>query len=326
MAAITHAQVEAAGAGSLEVRWDMDNDTDVDIFLGKTPSPDEHRHARHVPAGTRWARVDGLEPGHRRYLSIRPVGPAAPVVVAERRLPFEGSRNFRDLGGYQTSFGTRTRWGRLFRSGALHHLTTADREAFGRLGVQVVFDLRGRAERDLEPDPMESVPLALLDWYSSSSALSVLKATTAEEAERICYEMYTGMLAQVASLFGQLLSDLGRPGRLPALFHCAGGKDRTGMAAALLLGLLGVDRRTILDDFELSTGALSPRDQLFAQALVAAGAAPAAAAAFLTAPRWAMSDALDWLDDQYGGTEAYLLGPAGMNEATVDDLRRALCA
>jgi len=59
------------------------------------------------------------------------------------------------------------------------------------------------------------------------------------------------MLKEAGPLFGELLSRLTQPHGLPAVFHCAGGKDRTGMAAALLLSWLEVDRETVLDDYEL---------------------------------------------------------------------------
>ena len=78
------------------------------------------------------------------------------ATVVERRVPFEGIQNFRDLGGYPTAGGGEVRWGQLYRGAALHKLTPADVVAFGRLGVRTVYDLRGDVERT--EFPVRSTP------------------------------------------------------------------------------------------------------------------------------------------------------------------------
>ena len=71
--------------------------------------------------------------------------------AANRVLPLEGGRNFRDLGGYETEDGRRVRWCRLFRSGAMARLTPSDYSYLSTLGIRVVCDFRSRAERADEP-------------------------------------------------------------------------------------------------------------------------------------------------------------------------------
>jgi protein-tyrosine phosphatase len=73
------------------------------------------------------------------------------VTTVERRVPFEGIQNFRDLGGYPTVDGRTVRWGEVYRADALHKLTEADLASFRGLGVRTVFDLRGDAERRSSP-------------------------------------------------------------------------------------------------------------------------------------------------------------------------------
>jgi protein-tyrosine phosphatase len=138
-------------------------------------------------------------------------------------------------------------------------------------------------------------------------------------------DLYGGILAHSGPLLGELLGALADPGALPAVFHCTGGKDRTGMAAALLLELLGVSRQDILDDYELTARFRTRVHQGESyESLIALGMAPEAAAAVLGTPRWAMEETLDELDASYDGVEAYLLGPAGMEPSGLERLRDSL--
>jgi protein-tyrosine phosphatase len=109
------------------------------------------------------------------------------------------------------------------------------------------------------------------------------------------------------------------------LYHCPAGKHRTGIAAALLLELLGVPRQHVLDDYELTSRYRRREHQTESyENMLAAGVAPEAAAAVLGAPRWAMAEALEALDADYGGVDNYLTGPAEMQPSTLDRLRHLL--
>jgi protein-tyrosine phosphatase len=260
-------------------------------------------------------------------VSVAPHGGGGAVVVAERRVPFDGVTNFRDLGGYPAADGGRTRWGRVFRSDALHRFTPEDRRRYESLRLNAVYDLRGDLERERYPNPFPSVQLALLSRDASDTATPPERADRQDAAggERMLREMYQGLLANGAAVFGHLLSALAEPGGLPAVFHCTGGKDRTGMSAALLLELLGVPRHLVLDDYELTSRFRLRMHQAESyENLLSMGMGPEAAGAVLGTPRWAMADTLEELDASYGGARAYLVGPAGMSAVTVDRLRALL--
>lgn len=112
-----------------------------------------------------------------------------------------------------------------------------------------------------------------------------------------------------------------------ALFHCTGGKDRTGLTAALLLTALGVDRDQILDDYEL-TNQFRGADKVpqVVDLFVNLGIAPAAATAILGAPKWTMKATLDTVETRYGGIGAYLTGRAQIGDQVLDRLRERLVA
>src|SRR3954452_18539717 len=99
------------------------------------------------------AEAEGAEAPARR--ASRPCRVPCALMDPRRIVSLEGARNFRDLGGYRTADGGRTRWGLVFRSDALHRLTVEDVAAVGRLGLRVVYDLR----RDVEGERMPSVEL-----------------------------------------------------------------------------------------------------------------------------------------------------------------------
>ena len=160
---ITDAAIEVPDDGdALVVSWSLAGD-DVAIDIGVGPSPDaiDHTHALTVPAGQYSARIDGLGTG-RHYVSVAPHHGGGAIVVAERRLAFEGVTNFRDLGGYPTADGRRTRWGRVFRSDALHRFTPEDRRRYESLHLHAVYDLRGDLERERHPNPFPSIQFAVV--------------------------------------------------------------------------------------------------------------------------------------------------------------------
>jgi protein-tyrosine phosphatase len=213
----------------------------------------------------------------------------------------------------------------VFRSDALYRLTPSDRVVYDQLGIVAVYDLRSNDERERHPNPMPSRQVALesqvpRDEFNDGSALR-----SAADAESRLRDVYLAILATAGPLFGELYSGLADQARLPAVFHCAGGKDRTGLAAALLLSWLGVDRAAVLDDYELTGRTLTvERHQEILARFIATGMSQEAALGLLAAPRWVMATALEAVDAEYGGVEAYLRGPAALAPQSLQALRDLL--
>ena len=253
----------------------------------------------------------------------------------ERLIQLEGALNFRDLGGYRGADGRTVRWGRVFRSDALHELTEADFETLRGLGLRAVYDLRRPIERERQPTALPDeqghriVHLVVGDNPEGDDQREIidliLSGELPEADDAFMIDLYVKMLDSGAPAFGRLLTHLTDDDGLPALFHCAAGKDRTGIAAALLLSVLGVDEETVLDDYELSTFYRSnQRIEALRPVLDAAGVDVERVRPFLSARRPVLQDALRHIDDQYGGVLPYLLGPATMTEETLERLRDLL--
>ena len=127
------------------------------------------------------------------------------------------------------------------------------------------------------------------------------------DGEQWLFDDYRVMLADGGPVFGGVLSGLAEADGAPAVIHCAGGKDRSGLTVALLLSWLGVDRETILDDYQL-TMRYVPIESVsaFVDEMVELGIGRPAAEALLGTPRWVMAETLDLLDNEHGGIESSL--------------------
>ena len=323
---VTSARVDTETDGTLMVRWELAGEAGaVDIATGPTPDQVDHVHETTVPAGQTSWWLDPPAAG-RLFVSVAPHGSGPAVVVTDRRISFEGITNFRDLGGYRTRLDAVVRWGLVFRADALHGLSTADRVLYDQLGLRAVYDLRGEVERDERPNPVPSRPLTIIGRPPDAEPPPVPRTgLTAADGEGFLRDMYVGLINHAAPQIGQLFTGLTQEDGLPAVFHCHAGKDRTGVVAALLLEVLGVERGAVLDDYEL-TGRYRLRSQqesTFTR-LLESGLSPEAAAGVLTTPRWAMEEALDHLDAEHGGVEEYLTGPAGMRKEDLETLRTRL--
>jgi protein-tyrosine phosphatase len=169
-----------------------------------------------------------------------------------RLVALERSFNFRDLGGYVGHQGMVTRWGTLFRSDTLHELTGPDVETLRSLGLATIVDLRTR--RELEhtgrgPLADESMAFRHLSLIRDGEGEAMAAPAPPGDELSLRYGWYLegGRDSLVAALL--LLAD---PVNLPLVFHCAAGKDRTGVLAALVLDILGVAPEVIVADYVIT--------------------------------------------------------------------------
>lgn len=187
---------------------------------------------------------------------------ASPVEpLAGRVTPMGGSANFRHMGGYAAAGGRKTRATQLFRTGWLH-LTEAEGRRFRDHKIRRVFDFRNAAERTRQPLALpDGTPATELPIEQGSMAgyLQTLPAglSSASDTRRAMTSMYREMVRDGASSFETLLKDAAASDG-PLLVACTLGKDRTGVAAALLLHVLGVGRDEIFEDYLISASVYEP--------------------------------------------------------------------
>ncbi|HEY3842835.1 MAG TPA: tyrosine-protein phosphatase [Acidimicrobiales bacterium] len=174
-------------------------------------------------------------------------------MTIDRLIALEGAVNFRDLGGYATTDGQRTRWRVLFRADGLSELTEPDRAVLRQLGIRTVVDLRSGYEVEQSRFNVEAHPVEFHHFPFIDQLPDV------EEWDRrpgLLGSQYTEMLDDAMPQIVGALEVLAGPEARPAVFHCTAGKDRTGLLSALVLSLLGVPEETVVADYALSGAAM----------------------------------------------------------------------
>lgn len=185
-----------------------------------------------------------------------------------RVLPLEGGVNFRDLGGYMTTEGRVTKWETVYRAGSPGSLTKADRAELTRRGIRTICDFRSDAERADEPNPFVEDNPAVTYWtrdYAQDmgdlGAILTGPDASAETSRAALVAAYRTIPLEHAESFARMFAFLAE-GATPLVFNCSAGKDRTGVAAALLLTLLGVPRETVIADYAMSDDIVDYRAQM----------------------------------------------------------------
>lgn len=264
--------------------------------------------------------------------------PEQRALIERHLIPMDGGRNFRDLGGYQTDDGKQVKSGLLFRSGVLHHLSDADYRKIDALGISTVMDFRATDERQSEPTQWRAGDIEMRTWdyaMTMGEGDDVLSAfanpnLSGEDAEALMAELYRQMVEQQRPHYAAMFDELTQSAE-PLLFHCTAGKDRTGIAAALVLTALGVDRDTVIADYTLSEAIAGlPEYQNAAPALdegtdesyaFLANLPPAALDALMGTRAGYLEAALDEMTQRAGSVDAYIRDELGVSEQELQQLR-----
>jgi protein-tyrosine phosphatase len=278
------------------------------------------------------------KPGQRVYLFLKP-DHGTQREVSIRHLPLQGTPNFRDLGGYETSDGRFVRWGLLYRSGVLTHLTPADFTYLSNLGIRVVCDFRTARENQVDPEvwipnaPVEHVSLPIGDGSGKSSVSSTEQMLASnpspEELKQRMTKVYGGFAftnaPEYAKVFKQLESD-----HLPLLYHCTAGKDRTGVFSAFVLLTLGVPKKTVLEDYALTNKyLLNGVSEADTKKMLAANPGlehltPGQRNVLMAADPAYLESTLQQIDAKYGSFDNYRRTALGVSDADVKLLRSRL--
>lgn len=219
----------------------------------------------------------------------------------ERRLAIAGTYNLRDLGGYALPGGT-TRWRRVLRADGLHRLDADGIAEVKRLGVTTVIDLRRDEEMKNQPNPFRNENGV---HYRNLSLFEAL-APSSMAAGNALYDLYIQALASRGERIIEVMSAIADAPEGIVLFHCTAGKDRTGLIAALLLGLVGVDDATIIEDYSLTKALIAPAVEGFIADAESRGVDPEGFLPLLACEPETMADTLAHLARHHGSIPAYL--------------------
>ena len=239
----------------------------------------------------------------------------------DRSISFGVVFNVRDLGGLRTADGRTVRPRQLFRADGVHRLEGEDLERARGLQLRTVLDLRTAEEVERGRFPVDALPVA---WHH----LPLMRKMWAEEelvptdgAAPFLTARYLDMVETSGPALGEAVEVLADGA--PALFHCAAGKDRTGVLAAFVLGLLGVGHDDIAADYHESAASMDAFQRwILEKHPEAADAMTQQPKEYLEAPPEAMHGFLDAIDERHGSV-AGLARDLDIDPATIDRLRAA---
>jgi protein-tyrosine phosphatase len=250
-----------------------------------------------------------------------------------RRIELEGPANFRDLGGYETRDGRTVRTRQVYRSDSLSYMTDADvQHCVDQLGIDTVIDLRAGHEVDqFSHGPLEATGVRFLHRpvVDETRREHIVRDPGAPAPELMSpASIYLMMLERFADRLTDVVRLIADPATHPVVFHCAAGKDRTGIVAALVLGALGVDDETIVADYVLTAEHMPLLVERHRAVAAERGVDAEVGDPHFAAEAEAMRGVLTGLEANYArdgisGVEGYLLAN-GLGDASLAILRDSL--
>ena len=240
-----------------------------------------------------------------------------------RELAWDGCANVRDLGGIPLEQGGETRHGVLVRADNIRYLTDAGRRSLAEHGVTRIVDLRLPVELTADPPGGLDVDVVHVSLMGDVDPNFHDHIEEHGDAESYWSWVYVWALENRRANIARALAAIAEADGV-VLFHCAGGKDRTGIVAALALRVAGAPIDEIVRDYGLSSGRLSSNTREWLES-AGDGDERAQRELLVDTPPEAMRRALEYLDRELGGVETYLR-EAGLSDAQLGRLRDRLTA
>ncbi|KAJ7072922.1 protein-tyrosine phosphatase-like protein [Mycena amicta] len=250
-------------------------------------------------------------------------------------LLIDGVVNLRSIGGYSCDSGG-VHPTLLLRSGELSYITPAGKEQLRALGVRRVFDLRSDFELKnfsglTTIDGVEVVRAPMggkdgVNGWDQSNIEQRLRDFQERERETFVKSAQESLEWDAAAIGTVFRSFVEHPGE-GCLFHCTAGKDRTGIVAALILMLLGVNDDDIAQDYALTTLGLEPARTILQARLQKIPACVANMEGTMnmgSSKKESMRAILDMIREEYGGAAEYLRNKVGLTEEDVQTVRKNL--
>lgn len=242
--------------------------------------------------------------------------------MQDRTLVWDGCLNVRDLGGHPTEDGAETRFGAVIRADSIRRLSDEGWRVAVAYGVATIVDLRFHSE--LEADPPRDLPVGVVHIplfpEPGSPVWPVVDAVAQAQPDgaSVTRAFYLELLERCRPRFAEAIAAVAGAPEGGVLVHCAAGKDRTGLVAALLLRLAGVGVTEVGADYALSERNLAPATSVWV-AEAADEVERARRVQMSTTPAAAMVGTVEELERRHGSVASYLAA-GGAAEA---DLARA---
>ncbi len=224
-----------------------------------------------------------------------------------RHMTVRGAHNLRDLGGYTTAQGTEIPWRHFLRADCLHRLEEGEASRLHFEGLRQVVDLRTPTEVMEAPSQFAAHPgvdFVNLPLFGSLSPAELAKGDAPDGHPLLSF--YVTAIETRGAAICEILGRISEVREGAVLFNCTAGKDRTGIIAALLLGIAGVAPRDIITDYAMTEQLIPDLVAEFLAASRARGGDVQAYARLLESPASTMAGFLSYIDATYGSVMGYI--------------------
>lgn len=252
-------------------------------------------------------------------------------------IEFDKLYNFRDIGGLSTVDGRKMKPGILYRSGELAYLSSRDLKTLESCNFQLIIDLRTSNEKKSKPDRVpqnNELQLIHIPIHHDSQDLTHVEFfkflfgnSKKIDFGVIIKEFYHCMATERLAEIKDVLTLVSQSSNMPALIHCKGGKDRTGLISALIQLIVGVPYKTVLEEYLLSNDLIEPQMKKIERMIRWMSLfriPPEQIKPLLVVKADYLNDVHDYMLNQYGSVEAFLTGACGIDKKTLIDLRNML--
>ncbi|WP_254050233.1 tyrosine-protein phosphatase [Myroides sp. N17-2] len=233
------------------------------------------------------------------------------TVEGLRQLPLDGQPNFRDLGGYTTTDNRTVKWGLLFRSGQLSSLSDQDLHYLSTIPLTTIVDFRSEQESEEQKTLLPSTVLneVLLPItpgnLSKDMVMQIVMDGDNTSAAQLLIDINEQLILHNQPQYKAFFQEV-QQAEAPLMFNCTAGKDRTGLAAALLLSALGVDQKTIEEDYLLTNKFVNLSLQKVQDHFNLAEEQANVLLTLLTVQEQYLAKALSTIEQNYGTVECFL--------------------
>ena len=243
---------------------------------------------------------------------------------SNRLLSLKGTYNIRDLGGYQTESGNKIPWRKFLRADSLHLLNDDGMSYLQREGLRLVIDLRTEKEVKERPNPFANfsgVQFLNLPLFDDLAPIFMLNNATSGKSPLLNF--YLAAIHNQHKEIKAVMTEISNVDEGAILFNCTAGKDRTGIVAALLLGLVGVSSDDIIYDYTLTAELIPELVKQLLEESKERGVNSKVHSRMLESPAEVIRLTLADLEKNYGSVSGYFES-IGLNSKSISILRKRL--
>ncbi len=320
--------VEKNTDGDFLLKWEVSPDVDGKIDIYSAMSDTSIRNFSSVRTKLvedQFALLNPSGSGLREFFILKTSGVTSGI-VSNRFIDMDNISNFRDIGGYFTGDENQLRWGQIYRSGHLSNSNLFDQEKLKRLGIKTIIDFRTEKDKKAHPYfiniPKINIPIESGDF---NSIKDILLKENFTRSETILYmqEAYKEIVENNSDKYADMFDVLLDKNNYPILLSSHLGKDRVGIAAALLLYALGVPEHIIEEDYLASNKYIDPKKTISFSYPLPETLQEAMTALFAANSAY-INYAFDYIKDTYGSIDNYLEKKVRVSKGKIIILRKLM--